>query len=464
MDYAQDFDLDSPFFTQFQKLMLAVPRMQFVREGTIVNSDYCNRVSYAKNCYLLFSSNINEDCYYGTRVENCKNCMDCYGIYQSELTYRCIDCSNCYQSAWLQNCTNCSDSYFLHNCSSCKHCLLCTNLNQKEYCILNKQYTKEEYERELSRIDFGSHTTIESLSEHYRNLNSQLIVKEYNGFSNENFSGNYLDHCKNAHECFDCREAEDVRYCQSVTGAKNCMDYSYWGLGVERVYETHACGIQCQDILFCNECWEGNSNILYCDSCIGCSHLFGCVGLKKKRYCILNKQYTKEEYEALVPMIIRHIRKTKEWGEFFPAEINHFSYNETVAQDYFPLDKQKTAALGYKWLDEEEKTNQYLGPSIEIPDAIDDVDDSICSTILQCEVTKKPYKVIPQELAFYRLIKLPISRKCPDMRHKERMALRNPRQLGKRQCENCNKEIETTYSPQRPEKVFCESCYFASIY
>ena len=36
-------------------------------------------------------------------------------------------------------------------------------------------------------------------------------------------------------------------------------------------------------------------------------HCFGCVGFKHKQYCILNKQYTKEEYEKLVQKIIKQM-------------------------------------------------------------------------------------------------------------------------------------------------------------
>ncbi|MBU0626264.1 hypothetical protein KKG31_00500 [Patescibacteria group bacterium] len=46
------------------------------------------------------------------------------------------------------------------------------------------------------------------------------------------------------------------------------------------------------------------SNIYYCEHCFGCDHCFGCVSLKNKKYCILNKQYSKEEYEKIVGQII----------------------------------------------------------------------------------------------------------------------------------------------------------------
>jgi len=42
---------------------------------------------------------------------------------------------------------------------------------------------------------------------------------------------------------------------------------------------------------YCTDCTDCN----YCHHCEDC---FMCTWLHNKRYCILNKQYTKEEYEA----------------------------------------------------------------------------------------------------------------------------------------------------------------------
>jgi hypothetical protein len=65
---------------------------------------------------------------------------------------------------------------------------------------------------------------------------------------------------------------------------------------------------------------------------------FGCVGLKNKQYCIFNKQYTKEAYIETVQRLIEHMQTLGEWGRFSPQEHAPFSYNESVAQTYFPLD------------------------------------------------------------------------------------------------------------------------------
>ncbi len=54
---------------------------------------------------------------------------------------------------------------------------------------------------------------------------------------------------------------------------------------------------------------ESNAKCFYCKLLTGCQNCFGCISLRNASYCILNKQYTKEEYEALVPQIIEHMSK-----------------------------------------------------------------------------------------------------------------------------------------------------------
>lgn len=76
----------------------------------------------------------------------------------------------------------------------------------------------------------------------------------------------------------------------------------------------------------------------------------------------MNKQYTKEEYDTFLPKIRENMMEMpyldKEgliyrYGEFFPAELSPFYYNETVAQDYFPLQKKVVEKLGLLWKEKE---------------------------------------------------------------------------------------------------------------
>ncbi len=232
------------------------------------------------------------------------------------------------------------------------------------------------------------------------------------------------------------------------------------------------------------------------------------------------------------------------YGEFFPPELSPFSYNETVAQEYFPLTKDQAISQGYRWKEKEERNIQITMTNDQLPDHIKDVPDSIVNEIIQCshaiitptdtDITRTDagnsqllsvsgqklsvscneqcttaFKIIQSELDFYRKMNLPLPRLCPNCRHYQRIKQRNPLKLWKRKCmcngiesqvnirtsdvqninnsvnsgtsdvqklnqyqntiehfhgdQPCPNEFETTYSPDRPEIVYCEACYNAEV-
>jgi hypothetical protein len=191
---------------------------------------------------------------------------------------------------------------------------------------------------------------------------------------------------------------------------------------------------------------------------------FGCFGLRHAQYCIFNKQYTKEEYEVLVPRIIEHMKQTGEWGEFFPIEISFYGYNESLAQQFFPLTKEDAIAKGYPWYEQKQEKENYLGPDRVVPDNSEPLPDDITDTIFTCSVTGQPYRFTKQEIEFYAQLGLPLPTKCPQQRHKERFERRNPRKLWDRECGKCAKAVKSTFSSQKPEIIYCEDCYLSQIY
>ena len=477
LTYGREFDFSKPFFEQFDALHRACPLRSFNLQLESENSDYTNLANSNRNCYLIFAASNNEDCYYSTYIQRNKNVVDCFFVFDSELCYECIDCYGCYNLQYSQFCQNCSDSLLLFDCKGCSNCFACAALVNKQYHILNQPYSKEEYEKIVQEVR-GSRMRLEEVRRDFEALKLTVPHKEYAGISNDNVSGDHLSFSKNTHHSFDCTYLEDCKYCTWFHRSKNCFDCYAWGFDCELGYDNHLCGINFHQVCFSESCWTNIANLLYCRYCLdGCKDCFGCVSLRHKQYCILNKQYTKEEYEVLVPKIIEHMKKTPlrspsgsyegqagEWGEFFPTAISCYAYNETVAQEYFPLTKEAVEKWGWKWKEEDEEQRQYLGPLIEVPDRIQDVPDDISQKILTCEVTKRPFKVLPQELRFYRTMGIPLPRRCFDQRHKDRMALRNPRTLWDRVCVQCGKAIQTTYSPERLETVYCEECYLSAVH
>ena len=90
--------------------------------------------------------------------------------------------------------------------------------------------------------------------------------------------------------------------------------------------------------------------------------------------------------------------------------------------------------------------------------------ENITQELLACEDCKKNYRVIEQELQFYKEMSLPIPLKCLECRYQELISQRNPRRIWERTCDKCNKTIHSTYTTERPEEVYCDECYLKNVY
>ncbi len=465
LTYGRDIDLARSFFEQFEELLSVVPHMAlFNTPGTMENSDFNNATGYLKNCYLICESDICEDCYYSNLLKNSKDLCDCSVCYESERCYECIDCIKCHTLFMSQDCLQCSDSWFLKNCHGCKDCIGCINQRNKQYMIYNVQYSKEEYESHLSALAPHTRSGLQKLrneSDAFFALQPHraLIIER-----SEGSSGDRIYDCKGAVHCFDVKDIEDSRYCERLSlTCKTCMDFNSWGQNSELVYQCSAVGDRVYNTKFCSTCIT-LTNCEYCFECTHSSDLFGCVGLKNKKYCILNKQYTKEEYEKLRTKLITHMKKTGDYGEYFPMSLCAFAYNESFAPDLFPMTREEVLECGWRWYEDKDTQKKYMGAEVDFPETVTDVTDDLCKQILLCKATGKPFKIIPQELKFYRSMNIPVPEFCPDERHRRRIARRNLYKLYERECAKCRKAIQTTYTSDFPDVVYCESCYLETVY
>ncbi|MFC1810170.1 hypothetical protein ACFLZH_01600 [Patescibacteria group bacterium] len=444
IDFGQDIDFSRGFFEQFQELKNKVPQVA-LQASNNENSDYVNMSGYNKNCYLLFAAEFDEDCLYGTQVIKCNDCVDNLNCTESEYCYENVDIAKCYSVMFSQNSRNCNESMFLYDCRSCNNCLFCTNLRNKKYYVFNKEVSKEEYfEKRKEIMEMLEKEGLETLLEQFKKLKSQAIFKNLEVQNNENSFGNYLYDSKNVKNCFDLSYAEDCRYVYTGFQAKDLMDVSHT-TDAEIGYDSTSLGYNSNNILFTYLSW-GCADGMYFDHCHTSSNIFGCVGIRKKKHCILNKQYSQAEYEELVVKLIDHMREKGEWGEFFPSKLSPYAYNETTAYMYFPLTKEQAEAQGYRWLDPD--STEYQKPH---------------NDILGCEDCKKNYKLVAQEESFYKKFGLPTPKKCPLCRLMRRFESRPKRKLFNDNCDKCDAKIKTTYSPDRPEKVYCEQCYLNEI-
>ncbi|HQH27475.1 MAG TPA: hypothetical protein PLP17_08780 [Oligoflexia bacterium] len=458
--YGREFDFSRPFFEQFAELHRVVPLMSLDVKSGNENCDYTNLISESRNCYQVVACTLGEDCMYCAFIQRNRSAVDCFFVFDSELCYECIDCYRCYLLTHSQYCQNCSESGYLYNCRSCANCFGCVSLVNKQYHIFNQPVAPQQYPALVARCLSGGICSQEALA-HILELRRTSPQRAYAGLQNENVTGDHISYCKNSFNCFDCTYLEDCRHCVWFHKSKDCADCYGWGLGGELGYENHLVGNTFQRVLFCDSCWEGVSNLMYCRLCVNRSNnLFGCVGLRGKEYCVLNKQYSKDEYVALVPRIIAHMRKTGEWGEFFPAYLSPFCYNESVAHEYYPLSRAEALSRNLSWQDNMPYTTGRETISwAQVPSDIASVPDTITRAVLRCGSCRRNYRTISQELLFYRKMNLALPRLCFHCRHLARRARRNDRILHVRSCAHCAEKMLTSFAPTQPELVYCEQCY-----
>mgnify|MGYP003418093371 CR=1 FL=1 len=476
-DYGVDYDFSRSFFEQFRELLERVPHMPLF-DSKSVNSRFCNTTVEQKNGYLNSAAWASEDCMFCNRLLGGKFVLDSYTTNGTEFSYENVYCYDSSRLFFSRESEGCLDSYFLYDCRNCSNCILSTNLRNKSYCIENVQYTREEYLKKKEELGLNTRSGIKKAQNRFDELWRKAFHKHLKLTNTVNVVGDQVSDSRNSYGLFDFRgEADNVKYgCWGGKGLKDSYDIGPGiGDGSELNYDGVSVGVKNSHVLFGSIVWY-SSDIFYSYMLNNCNYCFGCAEMNGKKYCILNKQYTKEEYEKLVPKIIEQMKdvvytdkkgRTYAYGEFFPPEMSPFAYNETVAQDYFPTDSSGAVIFGAKWREYIPGSYQITKKGDELPQMIAEIDDSILNEVIECEITEKPFKITEQELNFYRRLDLPLPSIHPDERHNRRLKQRNPMILRKRMCYFGDKEVDTTYLPVEdggPEKVVCVEHYNQEIY
>ncbi|MBI4094921.1 MAG: hypothetical protein HY435_01880 [Candidatus Liptonbacteria bacterium] len=469
--YGRDYDFSRPFFAQWRDLQLKVPRLSLFQQN-VVNSPWVNYELDDKNCYLNVGGHKNEDSAYNQYVLRGKDCFDNYWTMDSQFAYESILSEKCYKIFYSTFCFDCRDTYFSFDCRDCSNIFGCTGLRHRQYHIFNEPVSKEKFQAFISENTSGSRAKLTAISEQaYKFWRSKPQRAVFIDQKSVNSRGNFLKESKNCRECVMAEKTEDSRYIFLTLQVKDSYDAtSVWG--AEQLYEVWGGSEQLSRIHFSMGVPRQGSDIEYSEFLLNCHNCFGCISLRNKNHVILNKQYTKNEYEILMVKILKHMAATPyldkrervyKYGEFFPPELSPYGYNETVANEYFPLDKKQVFEKGLNWNEYESET-AYAFSDYAIPDDVKDVNDGILEKVLKSEASGKPYRIIPMELTFYRRFNLPIPRLTPFERHQKRLLfIAKHRKVQNRECGNCGRSIPSVYTKEEFPVVYCESCYNSEV-
>ena len=471
-EYGMEYDPSRPFLKQVKELMDKTPCFSLESDyPTVKNSQYSNGIGWSKDCYLTFFADYCDNVYYSSILNGLKYSADCLRGFNSELCYGSTGFTKNYRTFFSNECDNCVDVWFSRNCYGCTNCIGCVNLRGATDCIFNIKYSKEEYIKKLKELEFDSWKKLNSFEKQAYDFWLSKPYREYNGHSlNFNVTGEHVYTSKNSKECYIVNGVEDCKYTQliSVPPVKDCWDYSSWGNNASLIYESLAIGENSSSVCFSVHCWADCFNLQYCRWNITGKNNFGCVNLKRKNFCILNKQYSEKEYFKLRKRIIEDMNKNPyidskgriyKYGEFFPPEFSNFFYNKSGVMYFFPKTEEQALAEGYNWSNKEDTVYNITKPVDSLPDKILNTNDDILNEVIGCKNCSKGYKIVHGELNLLRKMNLPIPHECPKCREKKRFTRMNKPGMYHRTCDKCNINIYTPYAPDRPEIVYCVKCY-----
>ncbi len=470
-DYGRDVDFSRPFFSQFQELDQAVIHMPSSVSKS-ENSTFTNFSVNNRNCYLCFRVAECEECYYDLLIVRSRYCFDCYDVTDSEYLYECIHTIKSYHSFYCTNCENCQDCYFLRDCAGCRDCFGSCNLRNAQFVFNNVQLSETAYKEKKQQV-LDSLTDFHQVRANFLRSSSSFPKKYMTGYNNENVIGDFLFSNKNIVFGFECKDSDNLRYAYGTIHAQDCIDFSFWYFCEKSIEVCGVAGGYGQ--LFCVNNINEGANLIYCKDCANTTtDSFGCTSLKKGKNCLLNLPYSQQEYDINVAKVIDHMRSTGEWGEFFPADMSPYDYNESSAQAHFPLSREEALQRGMTWYLWEKNEpiswwfhpltiEQYNEKIVGYEKAQQNI-DNLLKNVMVCKKTGKKYKILPQELAFYIENTIAIPNYHPSIRSELRMWQTLPMELHNRTCADCWQAISTSYAPGRPEKILCEECYRKLVY
>jgi hypothetical protein len=454
---------ESPI-NQFFELRKIAPIPSFLnRDPSSVNSEYSNGGRGNKDCYMTSGCYSTEDAYYSGMILRSSHIVDSRALEDSEYVYEALNSDHLYQSAFVYFSKNITDSYFMYDCKNCDNCFGGVNLRNRKYVVFNEQKTKEEYEEFIKNVFPLTQEKIKEYKSILEGLVESLPVNATKNIASQNVRGVKILNSKDIFDVWESHNSENVRHSDGVLSHKDSMDVFFSGGHSHNLYDVANVGSQSSDCKFsvstkyATECeFVFNSkNVTNC---------FMCFGLQNKSFCILNKQYSEDDYFDIVDEMKSEMLKRGEYGDFLDLEFSPQAYNFSLSGTSFPLSNETAKELGaYIGIESESNAaNVSIIDSKSLPLNIAEIGEDVFKGAFMCVKTNKPFRIVPGELAIYRRLKIPLPDIHPLQRIENLYKLSPVGLKYKAKCDSCGIAIETIYKDKKYH-LYCEKCFSREV-
>ena len=459
-EYGRTAQPDAPFLPQWYALFRAVPRPGSSRDPESVNSEYTVGGMQFKDCYYVIGGIKAEDVAYTIAAEWSRSCLDGVWYEHAERCYDSVRLCDCYQTVGSINVTHGRDVAFCYDGSSIEHCFGGFNLRHRTHVFLDEQLDAATYTQRRAALRLGHRPTYERFQEWfregYRDRAMHAMVRREKC---ERCVGSSIESCSDAYFAFCASECTNVRYVEGSSQVRDSAEIS-GSAAVERSYEL--AGAAHTNRAICVSVIRSGRDIEYCVDCHHCEHCFGCVGLRGAKFCILNQQYTEDEYWDTVDRLKTAMLARGEYGEFFPAAYAPVPFEDSRASYGYAFTRAERTHLQFWTVGDEAPSDG--GPSIP-PDDIRSASPEILAQSFRCTESGRSFRITPQELSFLQREDLPLPTRHPEVRMEQRYRLLpTTMRLYERACTQCGTKDLSDIPPDDPRKhVLCLTCYRKAI-
>ena len=320
-----DYDLQLSFFDNVIKFFKNFHHPNLIFYWTVENADFSDQSYNVENVYLSNTTII--DCsnvLYSFSVSTSSNVINSFYVKWSEVVHFSKWIQKSYKIFYSAYIYDSNNIYFSDNLIGCNECISCSHLENQKYCINNKQLPKDEYFKKKKDILSNK----KKFFYYY-----QWLDHKWQSYWNNGASWNYI---------LNSEHVENWLYVMYGKNQRNVW-LTWWNTQNENIFDTFSAGAAWgndfyaviaagkSQNLYCSTLIVWSSNIYYSYYLENCSYCLGCIWLKNKSFCILNKQYTKEERFEKANEIFAQMEKDGDLGKFFPWSMNPFYFNDTVA-------------------------------------------------------------------------------------------------------------------------------------
>ena len=503
LDYGMDIGGD--IFEDFKTLRRDFPRSSKLIYPKLENVEYASHLWWAKNVYMSFCVFYSENVYFSLNILfECRNVFSSYDVTKSTNIYQSGLVNASYEIAYSYNILDSSFLIFCRNMQNCQNCIFSCNQVGKQYMIYNKQYTKEKYEqmKAIMLTKMNQKNGVKLLEEEYENfLEKNLIETAQIIVNSDGVIGERIYNSKNSINVYISPNTleESVNALETGGGKRLINSVASW-FESENIIWCCSAWIQSSWLYFCHSTVENCHNIYYSSDMESCEECMYCIGLKGKKYCILNRQYEKEKYFELKVKIIADQKQRDHWWEYLWFDFSPFPYNDTLAYDYFKVNRVlyadgtletvdpdatwivrvfedtyiSDAELDLGWAVRIPITWRTRSKEVNIPEWVSTIhawdldiitkDEDIFEKAILCEESHRPFKIIRSELEFVRQRWFPLPKIHPELRIDRLVSLRPLWQFFVWRSDLSWEEFLTIFRKKPKFKVYSPEEYRKSMY